>query len=170
MTKLPLSAALVAAMFCALAGTAGAEEKQIDLAAIITQTDAASILGEPVQDAQPRNGAGSDGYYARCNYYSQSRAKSLVLRVHQSAAGKIEMKKQFEMLGAGAGKIKTVSGLGERAAYSSGSTENGAPSHVLMLYVGKGNSIVTVGLRGLADDTSALARAKGIARKILAQL
>jgi hypothetical protein len=168
MSKLSGAAALTFLLFANL--FAAPSGKRIDLAALVSKGDAEAALGESVKGPQPRNGEGTDGYYARCNYYSVNPGKSLVLRVHQSSAGKIEAKNQFEMLSAGTGKIETVSGLGERAGYFNGSGESGESARVLMLYVTKGNAFITVGLGGLSDETMALEKAKGIARKILAAL
>jgi len=170
MSKRFFAAAMAVLFFC-LTNLSGAPSgKRIDLAALISKSDAEAALGESVKGPQPRNGEGLDGFYARCNYYSVNPGKSLVLRVHHSAAGKIEAKKQFEMLTAGTGKIESVPGLGERAGYFNGSAESGEATRVLMLYVTKGNAFITVGLGGLSDETAALEKAKGIARKILAQL
>ena len=151
------------------ASAAAAAGKQIDLAAVITKADAEAALGQPVKEPQPRNGDGSDGYYSRCNYYSETGGKSLVLRVYQ-AADKIEAKKQFEMLSASTGKIQSVSGLGDRAGYTRGTAESGAAAGQMMLYVAKGNAFITVGLGGMTDEAAALEKAKELARKILASL
>jgi hypothetical protein len=52
----------------------------------------------------------------------------------------------------------------------SGADDGGAPSQVLMLYVAKGNVIITIGLGGINDESVALAKAKEVANKILAKL
>ena len=148
---------------------AAAAGKQIDVASVITKADAEAALGQAVKDPQPRNGDGSDGYYSRCNYYSETGGKSLVLRVHQ-ASGKIEAKKQFEMLSASTGKIQNVQGLGDRAGYSRGTDERGAAAGQMMLYVAKGNAFITIGIGGMTDEAAALDKAKELARKILASL
>ena len=150
----------------AFAVLSAAPEKPIDLTAIIKKTDAQSVLGEAVKDAQSRNGDGADGYYSRCNYYSENPGKSLILRVRQSAPGQIEPQKELEMLGAGNGKIKALSGVGEKAALLS----EGGAARSLMLYVTKGKAFVTVGIGGMGDEKVAIEKAKTIARKILAQL
>jgi hypothetical protein len=51
---------------------AGAAENRIDLGALITKADAQNALGETVKDPQARNDDGADGYYSRCNYYSEN--------------------------------------------------------------------------------------------------
>ena len=150
---------------------AAAPAKQVDVAAVITKADAEAALGEPVKEPQPRNGDGADGYYSRCNYYSERPGKSLVLRVHQSAAGKLDAKKQFEMLSGGNGKIESISGLGDRAGYIKGNGQaSGADDKVMMVYVAKGSALITIGIGGLDDEMAALNKAKEIAKKILAQL
>ena len=166
----------IAAVALLLAGgvqlrAAAAPAKQVDVAAVITKADAEAALGEPVKEPQPRNGDGADGYYSRCNYYSERPGKSLVLRVHQSAAGKLDAKKQFEMLSGGNGKIESIGGLGDRAGYIKGNGQAaGADDKVMMVYVAKGNALITIGIAGLDDEMAALDKAKSIARKILAQL
>ena len=166
------AACAVAMLACAAQlQAAAAPVKQVDVSAVITKADAEAALGEPVKEPQPRNGDGADGYYSRCNYYSERPGKSLVLRVHQSSAGKLDAKKQFEMLSGGAGKIESISGLGDRAGYVKGNgSSSGADDKVMMVYVAKGNALITIGLAGLEDDMAALNRAKEIAKKILAQL
>ena len=67
------------------------------------------------------------------------------------------------------GAMTTVSSLGERARLSGGAA-SGLPSHVVMLYVVKGNALITVGLAGLDDDAVAGQEAKSVAEKILAEL
>ena len=64
--------AAVATLVCDLGTLCAAPEKRIDLAAVVSKKDAESALGEAVKDPQPRNEEGADGYYSRCNYYSQN--------------------------------------------------------------------------------------------------
>ena len=171
--KLPsLAAAFAVVLACsAQVYAAAAPAKQVDVAAVITKADAEAALGEPVKEPQPRNGDGADGYYSRCNYYSEKPGKSLVLRVHQSTASKLDAKKQFEMLSGSSGKLENIGGLGERAGYVKGNGQgSGADDKVMMVYVAKGNALITIGIAGLDDDMVALNKAKEIAKKILAQL
>jgi hypothetical protein len=171
--KLPsIAAAFAVVLACgAQAQAAAAPAKQVDVAAVVTKADAEAALGEPVKDPQPRNGDGADGYYSRCNYYSERPGKSLVLRVHQSSAEKLDAKKQFEMLSSGSGKIENIKGLGDRAGYSRGIGQGfGGDDKLMIVYVAKGNALITVGIAGLDDDMEALNKAKDIAKKILAQL
>jgi hypothetical protein len=145
-----------------------AEEKKIDVSTIVTKTDAEKILGEPVNDARIRNMDGQDGYYSKCNYSSMNPGKSLILRVYQAAPGAPGPRKQFEMLKSGGIALKPVMGLGDKAGVFSGGSESG-PAKAIMLYVVRGNAFVTVGVGGIVDEVTALDKAKGIARKILAK-
>jgi hypothetical protein len=168
MRKLTAVAA-VAALVCGLGNLCGAPEKRIDLAAIVGKKEAESTLGEAVKDPQPRNEEGADGYYSRCNYYSLNPGRSLVLRVRQASATQLAPSKQLEELTAGNARIKPVSGLGDKAAVASEGGQNGL-SHLLMLYVVKGNAFVTVGIGGIDDEKAALEKARALARKVLAKL
>jgi len=141
---------------------------QIDASHIIDKATAESILGEPVKPATPRNVEGNDGYYSKCNYYTAKPGKILIIRIYQAASG-VDPQVALEMVAESTGAMTTISGLGERARMSSG-TESGLPSHVVMLYVVKGNVLITVGLAGLDDDTLARQKAKSAAQKILADL
>lgn len=163
MRRLVAAASSAALFLSALPLANAAAPKQIDVAAVITKADAEATLGAPVKDPQLRNGDGADGYYSRCNYYTEAGGKSLVLRVHQSAGGKIDAKKEFEALRASTGKIESLTGLGDRAGYS-------ADGGKLMLYVAKGDAFITIGIGGMADEAACLDKGKGIARKILASL
>ena len=167
MRRLAAVAAL-ATLVCEVGNLCAATDKRIDLAAIISKKDAESALGEAVNDPQPRNEEGADGYYSRCNYYSQNPGRSLVLRVRQASAGQLTPAKQLEELTAGVAKIKPMTGLGDRAALvSEGPGDKG---HVLMLYIAKSNAFITVGIGGLNDEKTALDKAKALARKILSKL
>jgi hypothetical protein len=160
--------AVIATLTCELGNLCGAPEKRIDLAAIVSKKDAESVLGEAVKDPQLRNEESADGYYSRCNFYSLNPGRSLVLRVRQAASDQLAPAKQLEELIAGNGSIKSMTGLGDKAAVAS-EGEKGL-SHVLMLYIAKGNAFVTVGIRGMNDEKAALEKAKTLARKILAKL
>lgn len=142
--------------------------KQVDVAALITKADAEALLGEAVQDAEPRNGDGSDGYYSRCTYHAVAGGKSLMLRVHQSPV-KVDMKQRFEMLSASTGKLQPLRGVGDRAGYWFGD-RSGNEAGRMLLYVAKGNALVTVGASGVTDEAAMLNKAKELARKILGAL
>ena len=147
-----------------------AAEKPIDISAVVSKTEAEKILGEPVRNPTPLNVNGKDGYYSKCNYYSSKSARSLLLRVRQANEGNVDPQIEFNQVTGNGVKFKTVDGLGERAAMLSGIPENGLPPNVIMLYVVKGKSFVTVGVGGMADEEAALTTAKEVAEKILAQL
>jgi hypothetical protein len=164
-----MAAAVVATLACEFSNLFGANEKRIDLAAIVSKKEAEAALGEAVQDPQSRNEEGADGYYSRCNYYSVNPGRSLVLRVRQATGNQLAPAKQLEELIAGNGRIKPISGLGDKAAVASENMEKGL-SRVLMLYVAKGNAFVTVGISGVNDEKAALEKARTLARKILAKL
>ena len=161
--------AALATLVCEISNLCGAPEKRIDLAAIVSKKDAESTLGEAVKDSQSQNEEGADGYYSRCKYYSENPGRSLVLRVRQASADQLAPAKQLEELMAGSGRIKPMSGLGDKAAITSEGGERGL-SHVLMLYVAKGNTFVTIGIGGINDEKAALEKARALARKILAKL
>jgi hypothetical protein len=143
----------------------------MDISQIITKADAESILGEKVKDPSPRSGEGKDGYYSKCNYYSVSRGKSLVLRVQlPDGASGIDPQKELELVAASSGPMKTIDGLGDKAELFASGTDNGGVSHVLMLYVEKGNAFVAIGLGGIDDESAALEKMKTIAQRILERL
>ena len=153
----------------ALLFPARAAENRIDLSAVITKADAQTVLGEAVKDPQGRNDDGADGYYSRCNYYSENPGRSLTLRVRQAGPGQLDPKKQLEEMSTGNDKFKAVTGLGDKAALAKEGPAKG-PGHVLMLYVAKGNAFITVGISGVDDEKSATEKAKALAKKIMGKL
>jgi hypothetical protein len=163
------ASAAIAVLVCTLTNLAGAPEKRIDLAAVVTTKDAEAALGEAVKDPQPRNEDGADGYYSRCSYYSQNPGRSLVLRLRQAGPGQLAPAKQLEELSAGNSRIKPISRLGDQAAFACEGAESSL-SRVLMLYVAKDNAFITVGIGGINDEKVALEKARAVARKILAKL
>ena len=153
----------------ALLFPARAAENRIDLSAVITKADAQSALGEAVKDPQARNDEGADGYYSRCNYYSENPGRSLTLRIRQAGPGQLDPKKQLEEMSAGNDKFKALTGLGDKAFLVKEGPAKG-PGHVLMLYVAKGNAFITVGISGVDDEKSATEKAKALAKKIMGKL
>lgn len=145
-----------------------AAENYIDVAAIINKAEAESVLGVKVKDPTPRNIQGGDGYYSKCNYYSITPGKTLLLRTYQAAAGH-DAQKELEMVTKNTISVKPVSGLGDKALVTSGPA-SGLPARVMILYVVKGNALVTIGLSGLEDEVAALDKAKTVAQKLLAKL
>ncbi len=150
-------------------GLSGASEKRIDLAAIVSKTEAELTLAEPVKEPQQRNSDGADGYYSRCNYYSQNPGRSLVLRVRQSAPGQLEPAEQLAQISGENNKITTLPDLGDKAAILSEGAASGSP-RMVMLYVAQANALITIGISGLDDEETAIEKTKTLARKILAQL
>jgi hypothetical protein len=147
-----------------------AAEKPIDVSAIVPKAEAEKILGEPVRNPAPLNVNGKDGYYSKCNYYGTKSARSLLLRVRQASEGSVDPLTEFDQVASSGGKMKPIEGLGDKAGMFNGAPENGLPANVIMLYVVKGRSFITIGISGMADEVAALAKAKQVAEKILAQL
>ena len=163
-------AAVVLAMAGALASISSAAENRIDLAALITKADAQTVLGEAVKDPSPRSGDGTDGYYSKCNYYTERRGKSLVIRLQLPGPNAIPPRSQLDLLTEASGAMEKVSGIGDVAQMSITTGDSGFASRVLMLYVAKGNAFLTIGLGGFADDAVALEKAKTVAQKLLERL
>lgn len=160
---------ILAVLFGALLTTATfAADNRIAVATIVTKDDAKSVLGTEVKDPAPRNVQGGDGFYSKCNYYSVKPGRMLLLRVYQAAPG-YKAQKEAETVTKNTPGAKSISGLGDKAVVTIGQP-GGLPAHVTMLYVTKENTLITVGVSGLADDEEALAKAKEVAQKILAQL
>jgi len=147
-----------------------AAEEAIDISAVVSKTEAEKILGESVRNPTPLNVNGNDGYYSKCNYYSTKSARSLLLRVRQASEGSVDPQIEFNQATGNGAKFQTIDGLGERAAMLNGVPENGLPPNVIMLYVVKGKSFVTIGVGGMADEEAALTKAKQVAEKVLAHL
>ena len=161
--------ATIALVLGALSFSGRAAENRIDLGAIIAKADAQAALGETVKDPQVRGEEGADGYYSRCNYYSENPGRSIVLRVRQAAAGQLEPKKQLEEMTAGNNKFKAITGLGDRAVIIKEGPDKG-PGHALLLYIAKGNAFITVAISGIDDEKSGTEKAKTLAKKILGKL
>jgi hypothetical protein len=157
------------ALLLAMAMSMLAADARPDVSRIIDRATAESILGEAVKPPTPLNLAGADGYYSKCNYYALKPGKALVIRLRRAAPGSADPQQELELIRASTGATKPVSGLGDRAEYSHGADSN-LPAHGLMLYVVKGNNLITVGLNGIDDDSLALEKARTVAQKILEQL
>jgi hypothetical protein len=154
-----------------LAGVASAvlaADSRIDVSQIIDKAAAEAILGQQVKAPAPRNVDGTDGYYSKCNYYSTDAKRRLIIRVYQAASG-FDPQKELEAVAENTGAMRAISGLGDKARMSSG-VEGGLPSKVVMIYVVKGNSLVTVGISGIEDENAAAEKVKDLAQKIVAQL
>jgi hypothetical protein len=156
------------ALFTALpASVIFSADTRIEVARIIDKAAAESILGDRVKDPTPRNIKGKDGYYSKCNYYSAAPGKLLILRLYQAAPG-FDIKQELDQVRASSGLSKSLSGIGDRAELASGPA-GGLSTNVTMLYVVKGETLITVGLRGLEEEI-AVEKAKEIAQKILERL
>ena len=154
-----------------LAGVATAvlaADGRIDVSQIIDKASAEAILEQQVKAPAPRNVDGTDGYYSKCNYYSTDAKRRLIIRVYQAAAG-FDPQKELEAVAENTGAMRAISGLGDKARMSSG-VEGGLPSKVVMIYVVKGNALVTVGISGIEDENAAAEKVKTAAQKIVAQL
>lgn len=169
MKNLAVLIAVLITVLCLATPLFAEGEKRIDVGALISKADAEATLGEAVKDPLSRNGEGADGYYSRCNYYSESSGRSLVLRIRQSPVAKLDAKKEFAMINAGGTKLKAIGGLGDHAAIAP-ACDPGGKGRALMLYVAKGNALVTVGIGGVDDENVATEKAKAIATKIVSRL
>jgi hypothetical protein len=147
-----------------------AAENPIDVSTIVPKAEAEKILGEPVRKPTPLNVNGKDGYYSKCNYYGTKSVRSLLLRVRQASGSGIDPLTELDQIASNGGKMKPIEGLGDKASMFNGSPENGLPPNVIMLYVVKGKSLITIGISGIADEATALEKAEQVAQKILAQL
>ncbi len=153
--------------FCAGGLCLRAADDRPDVSQIIDKATAESVLGEPVRTPSPRNLDGKDGYYSKCNYYSASSTRSLILRVYQAASA-ADVTAEMESIHASTGAGQSVANLGDQATIFTGA-ESGLSNNVVLLYVVKGNSMVTVGISGV-DDEIALDKSKRLAQQILANI
>ena len=141
---------------------------QVDVSKIVNKAAAESLLETKVKPAAPRNFRGPDGYYSKCNYYSVSPGKTLVLRIYLAAEGHDPME-QLNVVTKSTPSMIEIMGMGDKALATDGAA-SGLTNHSVMLYVLKGNSLVTVGMSGVADKGMALEKAKGVGVRILQQL
>ncbi len=143
-------------------------QSKIDVASVIDRTVAESILEEAVKIPTPRNAEGTDGYYSKCNYYTVTPGKTLIMRVYQAGEG-FSPYKELEQVIENSGAMRALPGLGDKARLCAGA-ESGLPAHVVMLYVIKRNALVTVGLSGVMDDVAAQEKVRNVAQKIIENL
>ena len=155
-------------LFVGLAAIHGQTGGKIDVSRIVDKTAAESVLGEKVKEPRPVNVKGSDGYYSKCNFYGTTPGKTLLVRLYQAAEGN-DPQQELNVVLKNTPALKSISGIGDKAFVTAGAA-SALPADSLMLYVVKGNSILTVGLGGNDNETTALEKAKSIAAKILAQL
>ncbi len=81
-----------------LTSLVSAADSRPDVSQIISKADASAILGGPVKDPSPRSGDGADGYYSKCNYYSITRGKSLIIRLQLPGPKAIGPQKELELV------------------------------------------------------------------------
>jgi hypothetical protein len=158
---------LVTMATLALAGSLGAAGNKIEVAHVIDQAMAETILDTKVKTPTPLNLEGRDGYYSKCNYYSVTPGRLLILRFYLAAPG-FDAGHELDHVRATSGSTRTVTGLGDKAELCSGPA-SGFSTDVTMLYVLKDNALITIGVRGLNPEP-AVEKAKSIAQKILEQL
>ena len=140
------------------AGFALADEK-VDISKVVTKADAEKILGGPVKDAKGRNQEGKDGYYdSEWSYYATKGDKALVFDFLIGPPNLAAT--MFSVLPPNGGKFTKIEGLGEKAIFYHDKTG------LDMLNILKGNSLITIGIHGMAPD-AALEQEKAIAKKIL---
>jgi hypothetical protein len=144
-----------------------AADALLDVSRIIDKATAQSILETKVKDAAARNVQGGDGYYSKCNYYSIPPGKTLVLRIYRAADG-YDPQNEFEAVLKNSPSVKNVFGIGDKSFVAAG-VESALPKDILLLYILKKNTLVTVGVGGFGQD-AAFEKAKTIAQKILTQL
>jgi hypothetical protein len=148
-------------VFCLTIQSVTAGDK-IDVSAVITKSDAATILGVPVRDPKGRNKEGTDGFYdSEWSYYAVTGDKALVFDVLYSPKKVIEA--MWSVLPPDGGKPTPVDGLGDKAIFYHDKTG------LDMLNILKGNILVTIGMHGV-PAAAALEQEKTIAKKILAHL
>jgi hypothetical protein len=152
-------------VICAAARSAIAGDK-IDVAKIITKSDAEKILGVPLKDAKGRNQNGTGGYYeSEWSYHAIEGAKGIyfdVLYAGRDAPPHLTQT-MFSVLPADNSKSTPIDGLGDKAIFCPNETG------MAMMHVLKGDILVTIGIRGLPAD-AALEQEKAVAAKILAHL
>ena len=144
-----------------------AADAPLDVSRIIDKATAQSILETKVKDAAARNVQGGDGYYSKCNYYSIPPGKTLVLRIYRAADG-YDPQNEFEAVLKNTPSVKNVFGIGDKSFVAAG-VESALPKDILVLYILKKNTLVTIGVGGF-DQDAAFEKAKTIAQKILTQL
>jgi hypothetical protein len=163
--KRKLLHSLIFIIICVGVRFAAAGDK-IDVSKVITKSDAETILGVPVKDAEGRNREGRDGYYdSEWSYYAVKGDKALVFDLLFPGRGAPPhlAKTMFTVLPPDGGKATKVDGLGEKAIFYH--DKNGLE----MMNILKGEVLITIGIHGMPAQ-AALEQEKLIATKILAKL
>ena len=152
--KRALVSVVVLTIVCAETHLAFAADK-LDLSTTITKSDAEAILGGRVNDPKVSKKQDADGYDSSFQYYTEKMDKSLMFDVSQFTPEKMTAKERFSVLGSAESKLEPVKGIGEEAVF----IERGSGSditHTTMLYVLKGNAIVTVAMGEVTDPNAYL--------------
>jgi hypothetical protein len=149
--------------FAAIPGWSAAK----DACSLITSADAQAALGEPV--SPPRNEPRPGG--SACRFRSAQgpslSAKTVTLTAHYSdtdVSGN-ESNMADSLKAAGFKNVHQVSGVGDAAVWGA-TTMMGRPSGNLTVRKGK-NLILTIIISGIADEATALDRAKALAAAVL---
>jgi hypothetical protein len=138
-----------------------------DACSLITAADAQAALGEPV--SPPRNEPRPEG--SACRFRSAQgaslTAKTVTLSAHYSdtdVSGN-DSGMADNLKAAGFKNVQQVSGVGDAAVWGA-TTMLGRPAGELTVRKGK-NLILTIIISGIADEATALDRAKALAITIL---
>ncbi|MGA7217033.1 MAG: hypothetical protein WBX38_01885 [Candidatus Sulfotelmatobacter sp.] len=142
-----------------------------DACSLITSDDAQAALGEPVglPKSRPRSMAGADG--SNCQYRSTQgsalKAKSVSLTVGYSSSdiSGNENGMMENLKSAGYKNVRQISGVGSSAVWGTNSMMD-RPTGELSVLKGK-NIMLIIIIDGIADEPTALDRAKALAAKVL---
>jgi hypothetical protein len=142
-----------------------------DACSLITSDDAQAALREPVgpPKSRPRSMAGAEG--TNCQYRSTQgsalKAKSVSLTVEYSSSdiSGNENGMMDNLKSAGYKNVRQISGVGSSAVWGTTSMM-GRPMGELSVLKGKSVMLIII-VDGIADDATALDRAKALALKVL---
>ena len=144
-----------------LIGDSALRADQIDLAAIVTKSDAETALGEPVRNRDHRTKGGKGDFYeSECSYESTRSDKFLMLDLVTAPMNVVGA--MFEAAGSLDQNTVKVEGVGDRTSFYQS-------SGMFMLNFLKGNTFVAIGIHGVPLQ-AALQQERAIARKILAHM
>jgi hypothetical protein len=172
MTKNRISAsALFLFLFAAVLVPARSWAAAKDACSLITSDDAQAALGEPVgpPKSRPRSMAGAEG--TNCQYRSTQgsalKAKSVSLTAEYSSSdiSGNENGMMDNMKTSGYKSVRQISGVGSSAVWGTTSMM-GKPMGELSVLKGKSVMLIII-IDGIADEATALDRAKALALKVL---
>ena len=138
-----------------------------DACSLITSADAQTALGEPVSAPRNEPRPGGSACRFRSTQGSALSGKTVTLSVHYSdtdVSGN-DAGMASSLQGTGFKNVQQVSGVGDAAVWGTNSMM-GRPTGELTVRKGK-NLILTIVIGGMADEATALARAKALAATIL---